>query len=176
MDRSEIHRLLNACEQTPHLHVAVVMMLSTAGRVTAISEARWDHVDFDQRTLNLRTSENPHSKQRAFVPLNDRIYNLLLDWRSQCDTDWIVEYKGGPVKNIYKSFRQAAERAKLDDTHPHVLRHTAAVHMVASGCDMARVSQYLGHSSVSVTERIYARFAPQHLRREAESVDFLKDK
>ena len=37
---------------------------------------------------------------------------------------------------------------------------------------MAKVSQYLGHSNVQVTERIYARFAPDHLRDAAEILDF----
>lgn len=39
---------------------------------------------------------------------------------------------------------------------------------------MQRVSQYLGHSSITVTEKIYARYAPEHLHEESEAVDFLK--
>lgn len=175
LKRSEISRLMAECVRTPHLHVATALMLGTAGRVTAILEARWDHVDFQNRTIDLRTSDNPHSKKRAFIPLNEGLHELLLDWKEHCDSPYVVEYKGGGVKNINRAFSRAANRAGLDGVHPHVLRHTAAVHMVASGCDMARVSQYMGHSSVSVTERIYARFAPDHLRDEAAAIDFLKD-
>jgi len=173
--REEISRLVAECAQTPHLHVAVALMLGTAGRVTAILEARWDHVDFRNRTIDLRTSDDPHAKKRAFIPLNEGLYELLLEWKEHCDSPYIVEYKGVGVKSIYRAFRRAAIRAGLDDVHPHVLRHSAAVHMVASGCEMARVSQYMGHSSISVTERIYARFAPSHLREEAAAIDFLKD-
>jgi integrase len=45
--------------------------------------------------------------------------------------------------------------------------------MAAAGCKMERISQYLGHSSTKVTERIYARFAPGHLHQEAAAVDFI---
>ena len=41
-----------------------------------------------------------------------------------------------------------------------------------SGVPMSKISQYLGHSSTTVTERVYARYAPDHLREEAEILDF----
>lgn len=169
----EIQSLLEQCKITPHLYVAVVLLLSTAARMTAVLELTWDRVDFDKRTIDLRTGEDPHSKRRAFVPMNDGLYTLLMQWREHCDSNWVVEYHGGPIKSIYPSFRRAARRSGLEDVHPHVLRHSSAVHMVAGGCKMERVSQYLGHSSVAVTERVYARFAPEHLRQEASTVDFL---
>ena len=37
---------------------------------------------------------------------------------------------------------------------------------------MSRISQFLGHSSTAVTERVYARYAPDHLREEAALLDF----
>ena len=71
-------------------------------------------------------------------------------------------------------FTAAAKAAGVKGVTPHVLRHTAAVHLVAGGVPMQKVSQYLGHSSISVTERVYGRFAPDHLRAEAEILDFTK--
>lgn len=171
----EIQALLAETQQTPHLHVATVLMLSTAGRIGAILELTWDRVDFDARTIDLRVKEKTHAKARAFVPMNAGTTELLKQWKGVGYSDFVVEYKGEGLKSIQNAFRKAVQRAKLPGkVTPHVLRHTAAVHMVASGCEMARVSQYLGHSSVKVTEEIYARFAPDHLRKEAAAVDFLK--
>ena len=65
-------------------------------------------------------------------------------------------------------------RAKLDGVTPHTLRHTAAVHMAAAGIPMAQISQYLGHSNTAVTERVYARFAPEHLTDAANVLNFTK--
>jgi len=36
---------------------------------------------------------------------------------------------------------------------------------------MDRIAQYLGHSDSRITERVYARFAPDHLRDEADILD-----
>jgi integrase len=36
---------------------------------------------------------------------------------------------------------------------------------------MSEISQYLGHSSTSVTERVYARYSPDYLRRAATALE-----
>ena len=89
-------------------------------------------------------------------------------------TDYVIEWAGEPVKRLRTGFNKAVKDAGLKGVSPHVLRHTAAVHLAAAGVPMARISQYLGHSSIAVTERVYARFAPDHLREEAEILDFTR--
>jgi integrase len=170
---AEIERL-QAVKTAPHIALAIRLMLETAGRVTAILELTWDRVDFEAKTINLRTTETGLRKGRAAVPMNDGLRAMLQTARSVALTDYVVEYAGNekPLKSIKTGFNKAVADAGLDDVSPHTLRHTAAVHLAAAGRPMARISQYLGHSSVHVTEKVYARFAPDHLREEAAVLDF----
>ncbi|MCL5777884.1 site-specific integrase [Limibaculum sp. FT325] len=167
----EIGQLLDA-PMAHHIRLAILLMLGTAGRVTAILELTWDRVDFEHGVIDLRTSETGPRKGRARVPMNDGLRAALAGARQAALTDHVIEWGGEPVKSIKTGFNAAVKAAGLKNVTPHVLRHTAAVHLVANGARMERVSQFLGHSSIAVTERVYARFAPDHLREEAAILDF----
>lgn len=170
LTRQEVARLLAA--STGHIRLAVLLMLSTAGRIGAILELTWDRVDFDNGIVNLRTGDTTTRKGRAVVPMNAGLRAALQEAREHAITNNVVEWNGEPVKSIKVGFAAAVERAGLDDVTPHTLRHTAAVHLAAAGVPMQKISQYLGHSNTAVTERVYARFAPDHLRDEASMLDF----
>ncbi len=68
---------------------------------------------------------------------------------------------------IYQLFRAYADAAKLpaDRRHPHVLRHSIAVHLMNAGWDAADVQDWLGHRDIAST-MIYA--AVTNKRREAK--------
>lgn len=173
LTRPEIDKLL-AAPKAHHVQLAILLMLATAGRVSAVLELTWDRVDFRQGTINLRTNETGPRKGRAVVPMNDGLRAALSAAEKAATTDYVIEWAGGPIARLRTGFNAAAKAAGVKGVTPHVLRHTAAVHLVAAGTPMQKVSQYLGHSSISVTERVYARFAPDHLKAEAEILDFTK--
>jgi len=49
--------------------------------------------------------------------------------------------------------------------HPHLLRHSIAVHLLRGGADVRYIQHFLGHSSLDTT-KIYLRLVPGQLRED----------
>ena len=63
----------------------------------------------------------------------------------------------GAVSTIDKMYRQVFQKARIDGTS-HMFRHTFSVELLKAGVDIRKVSRALGHSSVVITERYYAKW------------------
>ncbi|WP_432256248.1 tyrosine-type recombinase/integrase [Limimaricola sp. AA108-03] len=171
LNDDEIVDLLIATSNTPHLHLAIHILLATAGRVGAVLELTWDRVNFEEGTIDLRVAVPGRKKKRAKVPMTDSLRGILLSAKAHATCNHVIEWHDRPIKTIKTAFYRAVADAGLKDVSPHVLRHTAAVRMAAAGCSMERIAAYLGHSDPAITRKVYAKFAPDHLKEEASAVD-----
>lgn len=171
LSRDEAKRLIAAATQ-PHVKLAMHLMLATAARITAILQLTWDRVDFERKLIYLRDPDDKaRRKGRATVPINKTLMKALREAHGGALSDYVVEWAGEPVKSIKRSVSTAARLAKIGDVSPHVFRHTAAVWMAEGGVPMSEISQYLGHTNLSMTVKVYARFSPDHLRKASEMLE-----
>lgn len=171
LTRAESKRLLAGCD-APHVRLFVVLALNTGGRAGALLDLTWDRVDLPAKRLSLDDPDRPRTRKgRASVPINDTLGAALEEARKGAISPFVIEWAGDRVRSVKHAFRRAAQRAKLKGVTPHVLRHTAAVWMAERRTPMEEIAQYLGHSDSRTTERIYARFSPDHLRRASQALE-----
>lgn len=171
LTRDEVKRLIDAAVD-PHIRLAVLLMLTTAGRIGALLELTWARVDLDRRMINLATSDIGPKKGRATVPINDTLLSALRDAKSIARSDFVVEYAGRRVGSIKTGFNAAVDRAGIDHCTPHDLRRTAGRFMAEAGVPIEEIAQYLGHTNPNITRSTYAQFSPAHLRKASGALEF----
>lgn len=172
LSREEAERLL-AGAAMPHVKLFIILAITTAGRAGAILDLTWDRCNFEKGEINLAGDDlAARRKGRATVPMNDMIRAALIEARKGARSKFVIEWAGKRVRKLRRGIATAAGRAGLAEVTPHVLRHTAAVWMVEAGRPMSEVAQYLGHSDDRITQRVYARYSPTHLREAAKALEF----
>jgi integrase len=172
LTRDEMRRLLENVA-FPHVRLFALLAYTTAGRSAAILDLKWNRVDFDRELIDLRNPliTTPH-KGRAIVPMLRTAKVALLDARKASLSEFVVEWGQDRVSSVKRGLATAAKAAGLSKVTPHMLRHSAAVHMAEDGVSMDEVAQYLGHDDVATTRKVYARFSPGHLRRAAAALEY----
>ncbi|WP_162409654.1 tyrosine-type recombinase/integrase [Acuticoccus sediminis] len=171
LTRTEARRLMDSAEM-PHIRLYIVLLLTTAARNEAALELTWDRVDFERGVVRLGLFSGQRRKGRGSPPMNDLLREELQTARKSATSPWVIEYAGRRVTTVKRGFNAAVVRSKVAGVTPHVLRHTAAVWMAEAGVPMAEIAQFLGHEDSRITERVYARFSPYHLRKAASSLEF----
>lgn len=169
LTKDQARALIDAAE-TPHLKLFIILALSTGARMSALLELTWDRVDFRHRLINLNPlAREQTTKRRPEVPMNDMAYQALTAAARGALSDYVIEYAGKPIKSIKKAMRRLSLRVGIDCS-PHVLRHTAGVWMANADLPMEKISQFLGHTSIRVTESVYARYSPSYMKDAAQAL------
>lgn len=168
---AQIRALIDGCG-APHIRLAVILLLATGARVGAILDLTWQRVDFERGVIDLRLPDGVTRKGRAVVPMNRMARAALETAHRARITERVVEFNGRPVNSIRTGYSAALRRAKLTDINIHQIRHTVAVRMLTAGEPIEVVSQFLGHSTIAITFKIYARFMPEHMSDAAEILNF----
>ena len=137
-------------------------MYSTGCRVSELINVEESDIDIEEAFVRL---EGKGSKQRI-VPLGSKVLLNLESYLPLRNKDRKIKNNKLFVSKSYKNLDRTAVFRIIKSTgvkagihkelYPHILRHSAATHMLEGGCDLRTVQEFLGHSSVSTTQ-IYTK-------------------
>lgn len=172
LTRPEVSALMDKAN-SPHVRLAILLMISTGARSAAALQLTWDRVDLQRQMIQLRSPfDRERRKGRATVPINATLLAALKESKEGALSPYVIEWAGGPVLSIKKGIKTAGTAIGRPDASPHMLRHSAAVWLAEDGHSMEEIAQFLGHSNTSMTYRVYARYSPTYLRKLTDSLEF----
>lgn len=98
------------------------------------------------------------SRKTRSIPLKTALAEILGGLRQE--EGYLIQSKSGrEVKrnrwNIPSQFGEVQKLAKVK-CHPHMLRHTFASWSATQGVSIFKISEWLGHSTVQLTQDTYA--------------------
>jgi integrase/recombinase XerD len=149
---------------------ALVFAIDTGLRAQEQWSVRRKDIDLVRRRVTVRAENAKNGKERT-IPLLDRAYEIvrrrmafnrdltdLLFWREE----------GVPVEHTWawRTLQEVAVAANVKEITWHDLRRTCGCRLLQDHkMEMSRVSKWLGHSSIKVTERHYAFLYVDDLER-----------
>jgi integrase len=159
-----------AAVKAPHARLYVLLGVYTLARPSAILELQWSQVDLGRRLIDLNPpGRRQTAKNRPIVPINDELYEALVAAYAARQGTYVIEHGSEPIQSIKKAFQAASKRSEVKAT-PYTLRHTGAVWAAEAGLPMSELAQFMGHDDDRTTQKHYARFSPDYLRKAGEKV------
>lgn len=173
LTKEEFKEILNSINTTNKKglrdYVLISLLYDSGARVSEVINLKLSNIDLDSKILRLlgkgnKTRTNPIAVQ---VVNNLRKYILLYSLSTKSDENLFFNSrcekltKEG-VKYIVQKYIPKSIQKNIT---PHSLRHSKAMHMLENGINLIYIRDFLGHNSVTTTER-YARANPE-LRRKA---------
>jgi len=173
-NKAEQEAILNALNGQ---HKNLIQFAFWSGlRTSELVGLEWGDIDFVRNTVMVQRAKTQYSKKPettktkagkrevkllspAIQAINNQKQYSFLAGNSvfknpNTNKDWVGD------QQIRKFWKWALKRAGVRYRRPYQTRHTYASMMLSSGEPLAWVSSQLGHSSVTTTARIYAKFIP----------------
>ena len=161
----------------------LAMLYDTGARVQELLDIRLADVDLGKSpTVMLRGK----GRKTRVVPMSVRMAALLREYvsRAHCgktrnseDNLFFTVRNGCPtrmtednVRHLARHYGTMARKCCKEvpkNVHPHLFRHSRAMHLYEHGMDLMLVSQWLGHAQFKTT-LIYARADPEMKRKAIE--------
>lgn len=162
------------------------LMYESGCRVQELLDLSVGDVNFNTPATVTLTGKGDKSR---IIPINKKVLRILEEYINRCSShnpkaQLFLNRRGYPFtragfsyilkKYVYMA-KQISPTLFPESVHPHILRHSKAMHLLNNGVNLIYIRDILGHASVTTTE-IYARCNPELKRKYLlESSSAIKD-
>lgn len=164
----KIYELADEAEENPgQVKIIFELLYGCALRVEELCNLNLSDLDTKNHTLRVKGKGN----KVRIVPVGskslDIIEQYLCNNKDQNINEPLIKTKGG--NRIYPRFvyrvinKYLSKVTDIKKKSPHVLRHSAATHMLDNGADLRAVKEILGHENLSTTQ-IYTHVSIERLK------------
>jgi integrase len=140
----------------------VEVLVNTGCRLAEILKLEYEDVNFAANLISIWI--NKGDKPRS-IPMTKRVRSIM-EARNVNDPIKPFRLKSYQAENAWRWVRKQMALEHDEEFLIHALRHTCASRLVNKGVDLYVVKEWLGHSSIQVTEK-YAHLAPHKLAHAA---------
>lgn len=158
--------------------------LSCGLRISDIITLRWCDIDFEKKELR---KIQVKTRGRNIIPLTEEALKILEKWKGSHnifvfgllqddfnlkDEEKLRTRRNSITRSINKALNSISKKSQLGKKVTfHMARHSWAVNALEQGMQMSMISSLLGHTSTTITEKVYAQFRQE---AKAEAVNNLK--
>lgn len=175
LSRAEVRRVLDAAVRLPD-RVLLKTTYAAGLRLSEVIALRWTDIDSDRMTL--RVEQGKGAKDRTTVLSSGLLTELRTYWKHvRPDGPWVFPGRDSrdPVSDssVQRLYTRTKRRAGITKRGGiHALRHAFATHLLEAGIDLHTIQQFMGHTSLSTTQR-YLHLTQAHLKERATALDLL---
>lgn len=167
-NQGDAARVLAAAQlDSADAHLVFALALYLGLRKGEIDRLSWEDLilDGDRPVCTVKSTEADPTKsgKTRHIPICTELRAILQVYRQV--SGFVVRSGNGKGKWIYRFecdalFARVTKAAGVPKIRFHDMRHTYASLMLDAGLSMFKVSQWLGHSDVRITQNTYAHLAP----------------
>jgi integrase/recombinase XerC len=161
-----VYKEIDKDKKNANLYKVIIELLyGCALRVSELCNLNFGDIDIPSKTVRILGKGN----KVRIIPIGDKSIVVLheyLSGKKNSSQPLIVDSNGNRINRrlVYAIVHKCLSKVSdLKKNSPHVLRHSAATHMLDNGADLRAVKEILGHENLSTTQ-IYTHVSIERLK------------
>lgn len=154
----KIIEIIEAC-RTPLEVLIVTVLFDSAVRISELLNLTLDNIDWDTKIITVIRKGG----RKDDINISNKSIDALKIWLSIRKFESDRVFGDLDYHTVWRLMNKIGRRVGIK-LHPHIFRHSRAVHLLKNKVPIHIVSQHLGHRNIATTINIYGRFTAIDLK------------